>query len=193
MKTTLSILTIAAIFAFSSCEKQMIEGDLQESPASSKSKEESAMLKSHHGDSMNKGQKVMNFRTHLSGDNEVPSVETDATGQAIFQLSKDGMKLHYKLNVANIKNVNMAHIHLAPAGENGPPVVWLYPSSGSPQLIWGRTQGTLEEGVITKDDLFGQLEGQNLWDLVELIKAGETYVNVHTEQHPAGEIRGQIK
>ncbi len=133
-----------------------------------------------------------NFRAHLSGDEEVPAVDTRAQGQAIFQLSRDGITLHYKLIVANIEDVLMAHIHLAPAGENGPIVVWLYPSAPPPQLIEGRFNGVLAAGAITAANLVGSLAGQTLEDLLAAIEAGETYVNVHTEAHPGGEIRGQI-
>lgn len=133
-----------------------------------------------------------NFRTHLKGENEVPAVETNAQGQATFKLSKDGESIHYKLIVANIENVLMAHIHNAPAGENGGVVVWLYPSSPPPQLIEGQFQGVLAEGTITADDLVGTLAGQTLEDLLDQIKAGNTYVNVHTTQNPGGEVRGQI-
>jgi hypothetical protein len=38
----------------------------------------------------------------------------------------------------------------------------------------------------------GPLAGGSLDDLVHLIRTGQAYVNVHTEQYPAGEIRGQI-
>lgn len=134
-----------------------------------------------------------NFTAHLSGDEEVPAVETRATGQAIFKLDKDGDAVHYRLNVANIENVTMAHIHNAEAGENGPVVVWLYPDDPPPQLIEGRTQGTLATGTITEDDLVGPLAGGSLDDLLELMTDDEAYVNVHTEQHPPGEVRGQIR
>ena len=194
MKTKLTILAVAVIFAFTSCERQFMEKEVQpKAPASTEVQNESDMLKRGHQD-QNMGMKkaVLNFRTHLSGDNEVPSVETDATGQAIFHLRNNGMELHYKLIVANIKNVSMSHIHVGSADENGPVVAWLYPSTPPPELIEGRTNGVLQEGVITKDDLVGQLEGKKLWDLVEMMKNGQTYVNVHTHQYPAGEIRGQI-
>lgn len=133
-----------------------------------------------------------NFKAHLKGENEVPSVETNAQGQATFKLSQDGESIHYKLIVANIENVLMAHIHNAPAGQNGGVIVWLYPSSPPPQLIEGRFQGVLAEGTITADDLVGNLAGQTLEDLLGEIKAGNTYVNVHTSQNPGGEVRGQI-
>jgi hypothetical protein len=133
-----------------------------------------------------------NFRTHMTGAEEVPPVETQAQGQTIFQLSKDGTELHYKLIVANIENVHMAHIHLAPAGANGPVVAWLYPSAPPPAPIEGRFSGVLAEGTITAADLVGPLAGHSLSDLVDEIQAGNTYVNVHTLQNPAGEVRGQI-
>jgi hypothetical protein len=135
-----------------------------------------------------------NFRTHLSGDEEVPAVDTRAQGQAIFQLSPDGSELDYKLIVANIEDVRMAHIHTAPAGQNGPVVVWLFPADGPPgELIPGRSDGVLAEGTITADDLVGPLGGNPLQSLVEMIEAGNTYVNVHTTDNPGGEIRGQIR
>lgn len=136
-----------------------------------------------------------NFSAHLTGDQEVAAtpVETRGTGQATFRLSKDGTELHYRLNVANIENVTMAHIHVAPAGQNGGVVAWLYPDGPPPQLIEGRSQGTLAHGTITAADLVGGLAGTSLDALVEAMRAGDTYVNVHTSQYPAGEIRGQIR
>lgn len=134
-----------------------------------------------------------NFRTHLSGENEVPAVETTAQGQAKFQLNKAGGALRYKLVVANIENVLMAHIHLGTRDENGPVVVWLYPEDGPPpQLIEGRFDGVLAEDVITEEDLVGPLAGETFDNLIAAMRAGETYVNVHTTTHRPGEIRGQI-
>ena len=133
------------------------------------------------------------FKTHLTGDEEVPDpVDTKAQGQANFKLSKDGTEMSYRLNVANIEDVTMAHIHNAPAGENGGIVAWLYPDAPPMQLIPGRTNGVLAEGTIVKDDLIGPLAGMQLSALLEEMRAGNTYVNVHTTQHPGGEIRGQI-
>lgn len=135
----------------------------------------------------------VNFRTHLKGENEVPAVETNAQGEATFKVSSDGSSIHYKLIVSNIENVFMSHIHNGPAGQNGGVVVWLYPSSPPPQLIEGRFQGVLAEGTITADDLVGSLEGESLEVLLEEMKAGNTYVNVHTTQNTGGEVRGQIR
>jgi hypothetical protein len=131
-------------------------------------------------------------QTHLTGDGEVPTNASRGQGNATFRLSADGESLHYRLVVANIENVTMAHIHLGPADDTGPVVAWLYPSGPPPELIPGRTQGVLGEGMITAASLMGPLEGMTLDDLMTAIADGNTYVNVHTELLPPGEIRGQI-
>lgn len=133
------------------------------------------------------------FRTHMTGAEEVPANDSAGQGQAIFQLSRDGMSLSYKIITANIENVTMAHIHLAPAGSNGGVVAWLYPSGPPPQLVPGRSDGVLAQGTITAANLVGALAGQPLSALIDAMESGRTYVNVHTSQFPGGEIRGQIR
>jgi hypothetical protein len=133
-----------------------------------------------------------NLRTHLSGDEEVPVRDTNAQGQAIFQVNPDGTAISYKLIVASIENVTQAHIHLGPAGANGGVVAWLYPAAPPSKLIQGRTQGILGEGEITASSLIGELSGQPLSALLDAMHNGGAYVNVHTSQFPPGEIRGQI-
>jgi hypothetical protein len=141
-----------------------------------------------------------NYRTHLSGSEENPPRDTRAQGQALFKLSDDGTELHYKIIVANIDNVVASHIHLGAVGVNGPIVAFLY---GTAPAGGGRTDGVLAEGTITAANLVGPLAGHPLSDLVEAIAAGNTYVNVHTNDgvgvtntgpgdFPGGEIRGQI-
>ena len=154
---------------------------------------------------------VANYRTHLKGDNEVPPagvvIETSAQGQAIFKLSADGSELSYKLIVANIENVFQAHIHIGPAGVNGPIAVWLYPSTtpGAGPLGQGRIQGPIAEGTITSANLINQgTTGiTTVAQLIAAIESGNAYVNVHTNDgvapantgpgdFPGGEIRGPI-
>lgn len=128
-----------------------------------------------------------NFRTHLSGDVVVPPVDTDAQGQAIFEL--DGADaLQFKLNVANIEAVIGAHIHQAPAAENGPIVVFLF---GDPFTEPVTVDGTLAVGTITATDVVGPIAG-DFSPLLEALRGDEAYVQVHTQEHVPGEIRGQI-
>ncbi|MBC8077514.1 MAG: CHRD domain-containing protein [Chloroflexales bacterium] len=126
-------------------------------------------------------------RAHADGHQEVPSVDTRARGRANFRLKRDGSALVYRLNVSRLENVRFAHIHLGPEGSNGPIVAFL-----RKDRVDGPVKGRYAEGELTAADLIGPLAGQPLSALVEAIEAGNTYTNVHTDAHPAGEIRGQI-
>jgi hypothetical protein len=141
------------------------------------------------------------FVSPLSGDEEVPPRDTKARGNAAYDLSDDGTELHYKLIVSNIDNVVAAHIHVGPRGANGPVVAFLY---GNAPPGGGRTNGVLAEGTITAANLTGPLAGQPLSALIDAMRAGNTYTNVHTNDgiappntgpgdFPGGEIRGQIR
>ena len=137
----------------------------------------------------------------LSGAEEVPARDTNARGNALFTLSDDGLTLSYKLIVANINNVVASHIHVGPAGTNGPVVLFLY---GPAPAGGGRSDGVLAQGTATGANLVGPLAGQPLSALIDAIRAGNAYVNVHTNDgvdptntgpgdFPGGEIRGQIR
>ena len=135
------------------------------------------------------------FIAPMSAEQEVATtpVESRARGLSTFRLSRDGKTLHYIVRVRRIENVTMAHIHIAPAGTNGPVAVWLHPDGPPPMLIEGRTDGILARGTITDDQVIGPLAGQGLEGLLEALRSGTAYVNVHTSQYPGGEIRGQVK
>jgi hypothetical protein len=137
----------------------------------------------------------------LSGGEEVPARDTKARGNATFDVSDDGTSISYKLIVSNIENVVAAHIHVAPAGTNGSVVAFLF---GAVPAGGGRSDGVLAEGTITAANLVGPLAGQPLSALLDAMQAGNTYVNVHTNDgiaptdtgpgdFPGGEIRAQIR
>ena len=126
------------------------------------------------------------FGAMLSGG-EVPPVDTTATGVASFTL-EGGESIKYDVNVTGIDKVTAAHIHNAPKGENGEVIVTLF-KADSPT---GQISGSLANGSITASNLEGQMHGAPFRDLIKALEIGETYVNVHTEKNPNGEIRGQI-
>src|SRR5215216_1437504 len=123
------------------------------------------------------------FTAQLSGQEEVPPTNSQATGMAEFTVT--GESAEYSVNASNIQGVTAGHIHSGKQGENGPIVVTLF-KNDSP------TNEVSETGSITADKLEGPMAGKQLTDLVTAMSNGETYVNVHTEQNPNGEIRGQI-
>ena len=134
------------------------------------------------------------FNAPLAGRNEAPAVDTGARGQALFSLNEDGTELSYRLIVANIEGVTQAHIHCAPAATNGPVVVFLYGLTPATD----RVNGVLAQGTITDANIVPGAANcatpiTTLGDLVELIRSGNAYVNVHTATNPAGEIRGQLR
>ncbi|MFZ0514360.1 MAG: CHRD domain-containing protein [Candidatus Nitrosopolaris sp.] len=139
-------------------------------------------------------QNMNRFTSNLSGSNEVPPVTTAGSGIAIFQLLPVGHNqiIDYQLNLKNMKGVTGAHIHSGKQGENGPVVAGLFnPSMSGPPT--GAINGQLTKGTLTSSDLTGPLAGKlSISALVNMIRSGGAYVNVHTTQNQNGEVRGQI-
>lgn len=125
-----------------------------------------------------------NFSASLNGASEVPAVTTGATGTATFSLDEEEDVIQFTLNVSNISNVIAAHIHSGAAGVNGDIVAFLF---SGPQT--GTVNGQLSAGTIRSQDV----QGISFSQLSTLMRTGQAYVNVHTTQNPAGEIRGQIE
>jgi CHRD domain len=128
------------------------------------------------------------FITELTGFEEVPPVNnTSAFGVAEFKLGQDNIM--YIVNVTDIENVTAAHIHSGQVGENGPIVITLFKEDTPTTTM---TTEVLSEGNITATNLEGPMAGKLLSNLTSAMSNDQTYVNVHTQQNPNGEIRGQI-
>lgn len=130
------------------------------------------------------------FDTALSGAQEVPPVETPASGSFTIHFDEAMEQARYQLEFAGTTSqATAAHLHCAAAGENGPVVVPLQLPTGVPQ------EQTLTNADI--DATAGAAETcglpiNNLAALFAAILAEKIYVNVHTETNPPGEIRGQL-
>jgi hypothetical protein len=129
------------------------------------------------------------FVADLSVSQVVPPIDSKASGNAEFQSTTDGSSISYKVNVTDINAVKAAHIHIGEIGQNGDVVVILFKS----ETPTGHLSGILSKGNITSDKLEGPMAGKQLSDLIDVMKSEGTYVNVHTQQNPDGEIRGQIE
>jgi hypothetical protein len=141
-------------------------------------------------------QTARSFSAELSGANEVPSVTTDASGSARFHLKKNEDVLRYRVRVANIEDVTMAHIHCGAVGVNGPIVAFLF----GPDPAGVDPRRKLASGSILPGDIIAAPDSAacpggiaNFDELIAKIRAGATYANVHTLANPGGEIRGQIE
>ena len=151
----------------------------------------------------------INYNTTLTGNQQVPPIKTNGIGTASFELFDDNKTLHYQINVLDVPKITGIHIHQGKLGENGDVIVNLYNSKenifqnenetkmsqieSSSVTINGNTQSSLvASGTINNSDLEGPLSGKNLSDLITLMQSKNTYVNVHSEAYPDGEIRGQI-
>jgi hypothetical protein len=140
------------------------------------------------------------FSARLTGDNEVPPVNTDATGRIRLIVNSGQDAVDYQISLSNLNGiVTGAHIHSGGSGTNGPIVANLNvhgafasASAGGGGGGGSATTSTSTGGTVTSADLKGPLAGKQISGLIKLIEDGKAYVNVHTDQNPDGEIRGQL-
>ncbi|HEY0857306.1 MAG TPA: CHRD domain-containing protein [Albitalea sp.] len=109
-------------------------------------------------------------RIALSGSHEVPPVTTDASGEALFRVERNG-SIQGKVTTQGLA-ATAAHIHEGAAGSNGPPIV---PLARTAENEWSVPPGT-------------RLSDAQL----ESYRESGLYVNVHSSAYPGGEIRGQL-
>lgn len=124
----------------------------------------------------------------LSGENEVPPVQSSATGLAEFTPPVNET-IKYRINITGISGATGAHIYSGQAGESGEVIADLMTETTKNR---DTSYGMTIRGNLSDSSLKGPMQGKTLADLVAAMDSGETYVNIHTTQHPDGEIRGQV-
>ena len=121
----------------------------------------------------------------------LPPVETDPPGDAFFtHFKNDTIKYKVQVNSTGGFNASAAHIHMGKEGENGQVVIDLLNTPTSKDKV--TTYGIIFRGNLTDSGLKGPMQGKTLGDLAAAMDSGDVYVNVHTPEHPDGEVRGQI-
>jgi CHRD domain-containing protein len=134
------------------------------------------------------------FQAQLRGRNEVPLTLSAARGTLSLTVNDADTSVHFVLDYSGLQTtVAASHIHVGQPNVNGAVTVFLCGGGGRPACP--QAAGTVE-GDFTANDVLPiatqQLEANNLAKLLGAIRAGKTYVNLHTATSPGGEIRGQI-
>jgi hypothetical protein len=154
------------------------------------------------------------FSEFLSGLKEAPSVvSTTANGTFRATISRDGTEINYVLTFKELEgDVTQAHIHVGLPQNSGGVVLWLCDSEANPSPLAttppctqdnpldkrsGRVTGTLTaldvqnlpaNGIV---GAVGMTPGE-FEEVLDLIRAGKTYVNLHSSKFGPGEIRSQL-
>jgi len=135
------------------------------------------------------------FKAKLIGFQETPSILSNGTGTFTASLDRGGTSISYTETFSGLSTpVIVSHIHFAEQGVAGAVFVFLCGGGGRPDCP---AAGGTVTGTITATDVLAVpdqgITGGNLSELLRILKSGNAYVNVHTTNHPAGEIRGQVK
>jgi hypothetical protein len=139
------------------------------------------------------------FKTRLNGYNEVVgpgSISTVGHGRFQAKIDKAAQKITYRLTYVLENPATQSHIHFAQRHVGGGVVAFLCGGGSKPACPDGVGAPATVTGTITPADVIGPagqgIEPGSFGELVRAMKAGATYVNVHSSRWPAGEIRGQL-
>lgn len=131
------------------------------------------------------------YTAHMTGDQAVPPTMSTATADATFRPDKKDAKVAFKITTENLYDVIEVHLHMGRPAEPALPeriVATLYPGP----MIPGKARKVLCTGALGADDLVGPLAGHGFDELVRTFENGDLFVNVITQAHLEGEIRGQV-
>jgi hypothetical protein len=140
------------------------------------------------------------IRETLTGFKEVPVISTTGRGEVRARISNDESQIWWELSYEDLEgDVTQAHIHFGPPNNTGGIAVFFCSNLANPPA---GTQAcppppATISGVFVAANVIGPvgqgIEAGALSELIDAIRAGMTYANVHTTKWPAGEIRSQIE
>ncbi len=134
-------------------------------------------------------------KARLSSDQEVvtppaPPVVEDTTGKFEIQFNKNRTAGEYTLRVQRGERITQAHLHCGPIGVNGPVIVFL---AGPHAPGWDVDGKWISNATVTDSNVVNTACGATLAAILEAAKAGMVYANVHSVEHGAGVVRGQLE
>ena len=138
-------------------------------------------------------------RAHLVGYEEVPTLSSDGSASFRARIAKDEHSFDWELNYTGLTGVTQAHIHFAARAINGPVVIFLCsnlgngpPGTQACPASAGTVRGTATSADVGAGAAALGIPAGDLARMLDAIRAGAAYANVHTVTRPGGEIRGQI-
>jgi hypothetical protein len=139
------------------------------------------------------GNRSFDIKASLTGYQEVPPISTAATGTFTATVSTDLTTITYSLMFSGLSAATTAaHIHFGQRSVSGGVVAFLCGGGGKPACP---ASGTVNGTIVAADiqALTGQgIDAGELPAVLDAIKNGAGYVNVHSTTFPTGEIRGQV-
>lgn len=146
------------------------------------------------GDAQTERERMQEWNTAivvpLSGGQQVPTVDSDATGLAAFWPDDDMSSICYMVHADDLDDdVTQVSVHQAQQGEDTGEAVLILSTE---QFDDDDDDGVIAMGNITSQDLIGPMAGASMTEFFDEMEAGNLYVNVITDDHPGGEIRGNI-
>ena len=128
------------------------------------------------------------LHAYLTGGAEAPTaVNTGAYGHAVVTIDPAAGEVSWVIDVFNYPTgLTASHIHVGSPGTAGPIIIDFAPTAvgvSGPFRLTGSTRNFTarpERGI------------RSMEEAMIAISAGNTYVNVHSQANPGGEIRGQL-
>src|SRR5438477_782678 len=140
------------------------------------------------------------IRATLMGFQEVPAVSTEATATFEAVISPNGEAIDYEITYSGMQGtVTQSHMHVGQRRVNGGIVLWICGTTGTPGPA-GTPTCTSPNGHFSGTWMAGNVQtvatqqlGGDIGEVITAIRAGNAYMNVHSNLSPGGEIRGQIR
>lgn len=143
---------------------------------------------------------VERMTARLRGFDEVPAISSPGTAIFTATIDEENETISYTLTYSHLNgNITQSHIHFAQKGVNGG--IWIFLCSN----LGNGPAGTQDchqapatiSGTLQKSEIIGGASSQGIQPgdfgpILRAIKTGTTYVNIHTDKYPGGEIRGQV-
>ena len=135
------------------------------------------------------------LRAALVGTEETPAIFTAGSGRLVLRIADRDSRIDFELTYENLSGPPaVAHVHFGQRNVAGGVSFFFCGGSTKPPCP-PTTSGTVTGSVVATDVVGPAAQGIAPGDLaaiIELMRAGFTYGNMHTAKHPGGEIRGQI-